>query len=107
VAKARNPGAEPERYTREDLRQDLLRGVVTEPLLTNILKSPGSSFDIIIALNELFPEGLDKAAEGVEGELNKLQPKPERMARAAPELGPDRLARIVHAIITESLDAVD
>jgi len=83
VAKARNPGAEPERYTREDLRQDLLRGVVTEPLLTNILKSPGSSFDIIIALNELFPEGLDKAAEWVEGELNKLQPKPERMARAA------------------------
>lgn len=30
----------------------------------------------------------------------------ERMARAAPELGPDRLSRIVHAIITESLDAV-
>ena len=30
----------------------------------------------------------------------------ERMARAAPELGPDRVARIVHAIITESLDAV-
>ena len=29
----------------------------------------------------------------------------ERMARAAPGLGPDRLARIVHAIITESLDA--
>ncbi len=29
----------------------------------------------------------------------------ERMARAAPELGPDRLARIVHAIVTESLDA--
>jgi chorismate mutase/GNAT superfamily N-acetyltransferase len=31
----------------------------------------------------------------------------ERMARAAPELGPERLSRIVHAIITESLDAVD
>jgi chorismate mutase/GNAT superfamily N-acetyltransferase len=30
----------------------------------------------------------------------------ERIARVAPELGPDRLARIVHAIITESLDAV-
>ena len=29
----------------------------------------------------------------------------ERMARVAPELGADRLARIVHAIITESLDA--
>lgn len=28
-----------------------------------------------------------------------------RMARHAPELGEDRLARIVHAIITESLDA--
>jgi chorismate mutase/GNAT superfamily N-acetyltransferase len=30
----------------------------------------------------------------------------ERIARVAPELGADRLARIVHAIITESLDAV-
>ena len=30
----------------------------------------------------------------------------ERMSRAAPELGPDRLARIVHAVISESLDAV-
>jgi chorismate mutase len=29
----------------------------------------------------------------------------ERLARVAPELGADRLARIVHAIITESLDA--
>jgi chorismate mutase/GNAT superfamily N-acetyltransferase len=29
----------------------------------------------------------------------------ERMARHAPGLGPERLARIVHAIITESLDA--
>jgi chorismate mutase len=27
------------------------------------------------------------------------------LARRAPALGPDRLARIVHAIITESLDA--
>ena len=30
----------------------------------------------------------------------------ERMSRAAPELGADRLARIVHAVISESLDAV-
>ncbi len=30
----------------------------------------------------------------------------ERMSRARPELGPDRLARIVHAVISESLDAV-
>ncbi len=30
----------------------------------------------------------------------------ERMARVAPQLGADRLARIVHAIVTESLDAV-
>jgi hypothetical protein len=28
------------------------------------------------------------------------------MARAAPELGPARLSRIVHAIINESLDTV-
>ena len=31
----------------------------------------------------------------------------EAMALRAPALGADRLARIVHAIITESLDAVD
>ncbi|MEO6512548.1 MAG: GNAT family N-acetyltransferase [Nocardioides sp.] len=30
----------------------------------------------------------------------------ERMALVAPQLGADRLARIVHAIVTESLDAV-
>jgi len=109
VAKARNPGAgakrtkstngeaasepekktdpgatsEPERYTREHLHQDLMRGIVTEPLLTHILAAPESPFDIIISLNELFPEGLDKAAEWVEGELKKLKPKPERVARAA------------------------
>jgi len=29
----------------------------------------------------------------------------EAMARRAPELGPDRLARIVDVVITESLDA--
>jgi chorismate mutase/GNAT superfamily N-acetyltransferase len=29
----------------------------------------------------------------------------ERMARTAPELGPERLARIMHRVITESLDA--
>jgi chorismate mutase len=28
-----------------------------------------------------------------------------RLARRAPDLGEDRVARIVHAIITESLDA--
>src|SRR4051794_40152970 len=31
----------------------------------------------------------------------------ERMARVAPELGPDRLARIIHAVISESLEAVE
>jgi chorismate mutase/GNAT superfamily N-acetyltransferase len=31
----------------------------------------------------------------------------ERLAVRAPELGPDRLGRIVHAIITESLDSLD
>jgi serine protease AprX len=82
-ASATGAPSEPKRYSREDLRQDLLRGLITEPLLTRILQSRESPFDIIISLNELFPEGLDKAAAWVEGALQALDPKPERMTRAA------------------------
>ena len=94
MAKARKPGArgkgtkggkrpgEPERYTREHLRRDLLRGVVTEPLLGNIIAAPKKAFDVIIALNELFPDGLDKAAGWVVDALKALDPQPQRMTRA-------------------------
>ena len=48
---------------REDLRRNLLRGVVTEPLLSEIQKNPTDRFDIIIALNELFPGGTKRARD--------------------------------------------
>ena len=55
---------------------------------------------------------LTRAVQGAKGakgpaarDLGREREIAERMARVAPELGADRLARIVHAIITESLDA--
>ena len=52
---------------------------------------------------------LTRAVQGVKADPSRDAGREreiaERMALAAPELGPDRLARIVHAIITESLDA--
>ncbi len=32
-------------YSREELRRDMLRGVVTEPLLTHIRERPGDTYD--------------------------------------------------------------
>lgn len=54
---------------REDLRRNLLRGVVTEPLLGEVKSNPTGRFDIIIVLNELYPEGIDQAREWVLKEL--------------------------------------
>ncbi len=53
---------------------------------------------------------LTRAVQDVKGGGSARDPEREReialaMAKVAPELGADRLARIVHAIITESLDA--
>jgi len=60
---------------RKQLHQTLVRGVVTEPLLTHITEAPPDTpFDIIISLNELFPNGLDRAAEWVERALKALDP---------------------------------
>lgn len=53
---------------------------------------------------------LTRAVQAVKGSTERDAAREreiaERLARAAPELGADRLGRIVHAIITESLDAV-
>ena len=58
-------------------------GVVTEPLLTRITKAPEGTYDIIIALNELFPEGVDRAFEWVKKALDALAPPPKKVGRAA------------------------
>jgi GNAT superfamily N-acetyltransferase/chorismate mutase len=44
--------------------------------------------------------------ESSERDADREREIAERMARVAPRLGEDRLARIVHTIVTESLDAV-
>jgi chorismate mutase len=68
--------------------------------------------DVDDALADLLARraALTRVVQDVKGtrgrDADREQEIAERMARAAPELGPDRVARIVHAIITESLDAV-
>src|SRR3954451_13137026 len=50
----------------QDMRMDMMRSVVTEPLLSKIQAAqPGSRFDIIIALNELFEGGIGAALDFV------------------------------------------
>jgi chorismate mutase len=68
--------------------------------------------DVDDALAELLSRrvALTRAVQSAKGPVGRDAPREReiatRMAAASPELGPDRLARIVHAIITESLDAV-
>jgi serine protease AprX len=66
--------AEP--YPRKILHRDLMRAVLTEPLLTKIQEKPDDKFDIIVALNEQFPAGLKAAHEEVVKALSKIKPKP-------------------------------
>ena len=46
---------------REDLRRNMLRSIITEPLLSKIQMDPTGTFDVIISLNELFGGGLAAA----------------------------------------------
>jgi chorismate mutase/ribosomal protein S18 acetylase RimI-like enzyme len=68
--------------------------------------------DVDAGLGELLARraALTRAVQVVKGSTDRDAAREreiaERMALVAPELGPDRLARIVHAIISESLDAV-
>jgi hypothetical protein len=55
-----------ERLRRDDLRFNMLRSVLTEPLLSKVQENPGGSFDVIISLNELFKDGLGAALAAVE-----------------------------------------
>src|SRR5215210_1036976 len=55
-----------ERLRREDLRFNMLRSVLTEPLLSKVQEEPGP-FDVIISLNELYTGGIDAALEIVRG----------------------------------------
>jgi serine protease AprX len=51
---------------QEQLHLNMLRSVVTEPLLSRVLADQNAFYDVIIALNENFAEGILRAHELVE-----------------------------------------
>jgi len=53
---------------RDELRINMMRSIVTEPLLSKVQKAdPDEKFDVIISLNELFKDGIDAALALVRG----------------------------------------
>src|SRR5690349_16021365 len=46
---------------RDDLRMNMMRSTVTEPLLSKVQEDVKAKYEVIIALNELFVGGIDKA----------------------------------------------
>jgi len=48
---------------RDQMRMDMMRSVVTEPLLSKVQADPKDKFEVIIALNELFEGGIEKALQ--------------------------------------------
>jgi serine protease AprX len=58
---APNPGQE-QNSSRDDLRRNMMRSIVTEPLLSRVQQAaPEQKFEVIISLNELFKGGIDAA----------------------------------------------
>lgn len=51
---------------RRDLRRNMLRSIITEPLLSRIKQNPNDSFDVIISLNEFYRFGMDGALKAVQ-----------------------------------------
>ena len=50
----------------QQIHMDMMRSIVTEPLLSNVQAAdPGTKFDVIISLNELFQGGMAAALEQV------------------------------------------
>ncbi|WP_051670462.1 S8 family peptidase [Bryobacter aggregatus] len=62
-------------HQREQLNRDLMRAVITEPLLSNVKKETKKRHNIIVALNEQYPDGIDAAREQVLGVLRDFDPK--------------------------------
>src|SRR5688500_7617705 len=50
---------------RRSLRLNMMRSIVTEPLLSQVKQNPDANFDVIISLNELFKGGIDAALRAV------------------------------------------
>lgn len=67
--------AELQEKARLDLRRDMMRSIVTEPLLKHINEKPEEMFDVIISLNELYQHGLEGALKEVEKQAKAWQVK--------------------------------
>jgi serine protease AprX len=69
-----------ERTRREELRIDMLRSVVTEPLLSKVKEKAGDSYDVIISLNELYEGGIAGALKVVEQLATEWKVKYEKVS---------------------------
>jgi serine protease AprX len=56
-----SPSAASPLNPRDQLRRDMLRSIITEPLLSKVQADPDGQFDVIIVLNELFEGGIQAA----------------------------------------------
>jgi hypothetical protein len=50
---------------RKDVQANMLRSIITEPLLGRVQKNPTKQYDVIISLNELYSGGMDEAIKQV------------------------------------------
>jgi serine protease AprX len=66
VAEAGKAAQQSQVDQRRELRLNMMRSVVTEPLLSQVRQDPAAKYDVIIALNELFRGGIDAALGWVE-----------------------------------------
>ncbi|HEV7915529.1 MAG TPA: S8 family serine peptidase, partial [Albitalea sp.] len=55
-----------------EMRQDMMRSIITEPLLSEVRQRPDDKFDIIIVLNELFSGGMTRALAEVKARAETL-----------------------------------
>jgi subtilisin family serine protease len=67
------PATKPAGDRREELRKEMQRSLVTEPLLTKVQQSPTGSFDVIIALNEFYEHGIEAALKEVRKRAEALK----------------------------------
>lgn len=65
-SKSKSPAPSGKEKELDELRRNMLRSIVTEPLLSRIQEKPRATFDVIIALNELYQGGLEQALDQVQ-----------------------------------------